>query len=73
MFFFVDMDVLRTFQTQASVMQRDAVWWLHTVVPKMFKVNQQEFNQWYDLKIVLAFFTFLVHMMSLGSALSCRD
>ncbi|XP_071797108.1 integrator complex subunit 1-like isoform X1 [Asterias amurensis] len=40
-----DMDVLRTFQTQASVMQRDAVWWLHTVVPKMFKVNQQEFNQ----------------------------
>ena len=40
------MDVLRSFQNQASVMQRDAVWWLHTVVPKMFKVNQQDFNQW---------------------------
>ncbi|XP_022109567.1 integrator complex subunit 1-like isoform X2 [Acanthaster planci] len=40
-----DMDVLRGFQNQASVMQRDAVWWLHTVVPKMFKVNQQDFNQ----------------------------
>ncbi|XP_038064280.1 integrator complex subunit 1-like [Patiria miniata] len=40
-----DMDVLRAFQNQASVMQRDAVWWLHTVAPKMFKVNQQDFNQ----------------------------
>ena len=42
----LDMDVLRTFQTQACVMQRDAIWWLHTVVPKMFATNQQEFTSW---------------------------
>ncbi|XP_072029946.1 integrator complex subunit 1-like isoform X2 [Amphiura filiformis] len=40
-----DMDILRSFQTQACVMQRDAIWWLHTVIPNMFSVNQQEFTQ----------------------------
>lgn len=38
-----DMSVLRVYQRQVAVIQRDAVWWLHTIVPKMFKPGRNDF------------------------------
>lgn len=38
-----DLDVLRNFQVQVSIIQKDAVWWLHTIVPKMFDVKPQDY------------------------------
>ncbi|XP_070581337.1 integrator complex subunit 1-like isoform X2 [Ptychodera flava] len=38
-----DSDVLQTFHKQVSVIQRDSVWWLHTIVPTMFKVGTKEY------------------------------
>ena len=31
------MDGLRTFQQNVSIIQRDAVWWMHLTVPKMLR------------------------------------
>ena len=31
----VDVEVLRAFQTQISIIQRDGVWWLHTIIPAL--------------------------------------
>jgi integrator complex subunit 1 len=49
MFFFVfptDLTALHEFQKNVSVIQRDAVWWLHTVVPKMFNATGKDFLTW---------------------------
>ncbi|EDO38544.1 predicted protein, partial [Nematostella vectensis] len=39
-----DLSVLHQFQKNVSTIQRDAVWWLHTVVPKMFNLTAKEYN-----------------------------
>ncbi|XP_017722132.1 PREDICTED: integrator complex subunit 1-like, partial [Rhinopithecus bieti] len=33
-----NLEVLRSFQNQIAAIQRDAVWWLHTVVPSISKL-----------------------------------
>ncbi|XP_077980803.1 integrator complex subunit 1-like [Glandiceps talaboti] len=38
-----DKDVLHNFHSQISLIQRDAIWWLHTIVPTMFKVNLTDY------------------------------
>ncbi|KAH7957411.1 hypothetical protein HPB52_018572 [Rhipicephalus sanguineus] len=38
-----DISPLRNYQMQVATIQRDTVWWLHTVVPKMFKPGRNEF------------------------------
>ncbi|KAK8758150.1 hypothetical protein V5799_004219, partial [Amblyomma americanum] len=38
-----DISPLRNYQMQVATIQRDTVWWLHTVVPKMFKPARNEF------------------------------
>ncbi|XP_078609542.1 integrator complex subunit 1-like isoform X2 [Branchiostoma floridae x Branchiostoma japonicum] len=41
----VDVETLRRFQLQSSVIQRDSVWWLHTIAPGMFKLNSTDYVQ----------------------------
>ncbi|XP_002435477.4 integrator complex subunit 1 [Ixodes scapularis] len=38
-----DISALRNYQMQVATIQRDTVWWLHTIVPKMFKPGRNEF------------------------------
>lgn len=38
-----NVSALRNYQMQVAAIQRDTVWWLHTVVPKMFKPGRIEF------------------------------
>lgn len=38
-----DLTHLRNYQVQVSTIQKDAVWWLYSVVPKLFKPNRTEF------------------------------
>lgn len=38
-----DISPLRNYQMQVATIQRDTVWWLHTVVPRMFKPARNEF------------------------------
>ncbi|KAI8492608.1 Integrator complex subunit 1 [Branchiostoma belcheri] len=40
-----DVETLRRFQLQSSVIQRDSVWWLHTIAPGMFKLNSTDYVQ----------------------------
>uniref|UniRef100_A0A3B3B352 Integrator complex subunit 1 n=1 Tax=Oryzias melastigma TaxID=30732 RepID=A0A3B3B352_ORYME len=37
------LEVLRSFQNQIAAIQRDAVWWLHTVVPTISKVSAKDY------------------------------
>ncbi|KAM4632627.1 integrator complex subunit 1 [Discoglossus pictus] len=37
------LEVLRSFQNQIAAIQRDAVWWLHTVVPTISKLSPKEY------------------------------
>uniref|UniRef100_A0A3B3ZVG2 Uncharacterized protein n=1 Tax=Periophthalmus magnuspinnatus TaxID=409849 RepID=A0A3B3ZVG2_9GOBI len=37
------LEVLRSFQNQIAAIQRDAVWWLHTVVPTISKVGPKDY------------------------------
>ncbi|KAJ8037540.1 Integrator complex subunit 1 [Holothuria leucospilota] len=39
-----DLEVIRKFQRQSSLIQRDCVWWSHTVVPEMFPMAQKDFQ-----------------------------
>lgn len=41
-----DLEVLRTFQNQIAAIQRDAVWWLHTVVPSISKLAPKDYVHW---------------------------
>ena len=41
-----DMTGLQEFQKAVSTIQRDAVWWLHVVVPKMFSPSGKDFLSW---------------------------
>lgn len=46
-FWFVsDLEILRSFQSQIAAIQRDAVWWLHTVVPTISKVGAKDYVHW---------------------------
>uniref|UniRef100_A0A3P9IDP2 Integrator complex subunit 1 n=1 Tax=Oryzias latipes TaxID=8090 RepID=A0A3P9IDP2_ORYLA len=38
-----NLEVLRSFQNQIAAIQRDAVWWLHTVVPTISKVSPKDY------------------------------
>ncbi|XP_028842567.1 integrator complex subunit 1 isoform X2 [Denticeps clupeoides] len=38
-----NLEVLRAFQNQIAAIQRDAVWWLHTVVPTISKVGPKDY------------------------------
>ncbi|XP_048349441.1 integrator complex subunit 1 isoform X2 [Sphaerodactylus townsendi] len=38
-----NLEVLRAFQNQIAAIQRDAVWWLHTVVPSITKLAPKEY------------------------------
>lgn len=38
-----NLEVLRSFQTQIAAIQRDAVWWLHTVVPSISKLASKDY------------------------------
>lgn len=42
-----DLEVLRAFQNQIAAIQRDAVWWLHTVVPTISKLGPKDYVHWY--------------------------
>lgn len=42
-----DLEVLRAFQNQMAAIQRDAVWWLHTVVPSISKLGPKDYVHWY--------------------------
>lgn len=42
----LDLEVLRTFQNQIAAIQRDAVWWLHTVVPSISKLAPKDYVHW---------------------------
>lgn len=44
--FLSDLEVLRSFQNQIAAIQRDAVWWLHTVVPTISKVGAKDYVHW---------------------------
>lgn len=44
--FHTDMSALQEFQKSVSTIQRDAVWWLHIVVPKMFNPSGKDFLSW---------------------------
>ncbi|XP_051995791.1 integrator complex subunit 1 [Xyrauchen texanus] len=38
-----NLEVLRAFQNQIAAIQRDAVWWLHSVVPTISKVGPKDY------------------------------
>uniref|UniRef100_G3RX15 Integrator complex subunit 1 n=1 Tax=Gorilla gorilla gorilla TaxID=9595 RepID=G3RX15_GORGO len=38
-----NLEVLRSFQNQIAAIQRDAVWWLHTVVPSISKLAPKDY------------------------------
>ncbi|MCI4392221.1 hypothetical protein PGIGA_G00143530 [Pangasianodon gigas] len=38
-----NLEVLRAFQNQIAAIQRDAVWWLHTVVPSISKLGPKDY------------------------------
>nr|XP_015804103.2 integrator complex subunit 1 isoform X1 [Nothobranchius furzeri]XP_054596128.1 integrator complex subunit 1 isoform X1 [Nothobranchius furzeri] len=38
-----NLEVLRSFQNQIASIQRDAVWWLHTVVPTISKITAKDY------------------------------
>ncbi|XP_014390760.1 PREDICTED: integrator complex subunit 1, partial [Myotis brandtii] len=38
-----NLEVLRSFQNQIAAIQRDAVWWLHTVVPSISKMAPKDY------------------------------
>ncbi|XP_023372276.1 integrator complex subunit 1 isoform X1 [Otolemur garnettii] len=38
-----NLEVLRSFQNQIAAIQRDAVWWLHTVVPSISKLSPKDY------------------------------
>lgn len=44
--FVSDLEGLRSFQNQIAAIQRDAVWWLHTVVPTISKVGAKDYVHW---------------------------
>lgn len=46
LFISLDLEVLRTFQNQIAAIQRDAVWWLHTVVPSVSKLAPKDYVHW---------------------------
>ncbi|EAW87202.1 hCG1993380, isoform CRA_a, partial [Homo sapiens] len=41
-----NLEVLRSFQNQIAAIQRDAVWWLHTVVPSISKLAPKDYVHW---------------------------
>ncbi|KAM7371875.1 hypothetical protein PAMP_009079 [Pampus punctatissimus] len=46
-----NLEVLRSFQNQIAAIQRDAVWWLHTVVPTISKVGAKDYVHCFFLRL----------------------
>lgn len=44
----LDLEVLRKFHQQAAAMQRDGVWWLHTIAPTVSQLSKEEKEKWYS-------------------------
>lgn len=42
----VDVDVLYAYQQLVATIQRDAIWWLHTIVPSFMEPKQQDYVHW---------------------------
>ncbi|WAQ97691.1 INT1-like protein [Mya arenaria] len=38
-----DMEVLYSYQTLVATIQRDGIWWMHTIVPNFLELKQQEY------------------------------
>ena len=43
---FSDIEVLYNFQQQVAIIQRDAIWWMHTVVPKFAEPKASDYVSW---------------------------
>jgi integrator complex subunit 1 len=54
-YFFIDLEALHSYRDQVSVIQRDAVWWLHTVLPKFMEIKPTEYVLWLVLFLPLSF------------------
>jgi len=54
-YFFIDLEALHSYRDQVSVIQRDAVWWLHTVLPKFMEIKPSEYVNWLVLFLPLSF------------------
>ncbi|TSS23714.1 Integrator complex subunit 1 [Bagarius yarrelli] len=46
-----NLEVLRAFQNQIAAIQRDAVWWLHTVVPSISKLGPKDYVHCFFLRL----------------------
>ena len=44
--FFSDLELIHVFKRQVAVIQRDSVWWLHMVVPKMVELKLDAYLHW---------------------------
>lgn len=42
-----DLGTLHSFRQQVALIQRDSVWWLHTIVPKIIEVKLSEYVHWW--------------------------
>lgn len=45
--------MLQNFQNQIAFVQRDAVWWLHGVVPKIMSVKPSEYLHGFVTSIIV--------------------
>ena len=43
---FIDLEALHQYRQQVAVIERDAVWWLHTIVPKYFDIKPSDYVNW---------------------------
>lgn len=56
MVFCTDLEVLQKFKQQLAVIERDAIWWMHVVVPKIMEIKPAEYVHWYICAIVFIVF-----------------
>lgn len=45
--YYADLGTLHSFRQQVALIQRDSVWWLHTIVPKIIEVKLSEYVHWW--------------------------
>ena len=41
--FLTDLDIVEQFQQNVAVIQRDAIWWLHTVISEVMSVEPKQY------------------------------
>lgn len=41
-----EIETLHNYREQVAIIQRDAVWWLHSIVPKFMEVKPGEYIHW---------------------------